>query len=143
MTIRAVGSASTMSPERSSSKIEDSTNADRFAGMFSSAMNTTRQMEKARQKHEGTSELDKTHGTEEGTDKADENKDEKKTRARVRVAHHSSTDEVITSVDALDPQLQDKLARVVSRMREETGKKVTVNETLRTQDRQNMLFAQG
>ena len=143
MTIRAVGSASTMSPERSSSKIEDSTNADRFAGMFSSAMNTTRQMEKARQKHEGTSELDKTHGTEEGTDKADENKDEKKTRARVRVAHHSSTDEVITSVDALDPQLQDKLARVVSRMQEETGKKVTVNETLRTQDRQNMLFAQG
>jgi uncharacterized protein YcbK (DUF882 family) len=143
MTIRGVGSASAMTTERSSSRVEDSTNTDRFAGMFSSAMNTTRQVEKVRTQHDGTSELDKTNGTEEGTDKTDEEKDEKKTRTRVRVAHRPSTTDVVTSVDALDPELQDKLARVTARMQQETGKNVDVNETFRTQDRQNMLFAQG
>ena len=138
-----------MTQERSSSKIEDSTNADRFAGMFSTAMNTTRHAEKTRAKHEGTSDLDKTHGTEEGSASAEDVKDEKaakstkKTRARVRLAPAASTPQVITSVAALDPELQDKLARVMSRMQQETGKTVTVNETFRTQDRQNMLFAQG
>ena len=143
MTIRAVGSASTMTPERSSSKTEDSTNSDRFAGMFSTAMNTSRHVEKAHKKTDGTSELDKTQGTEEGTDKPEEQKDEKKTRKHIHVAKPSSATDVITSVDALDPELQDKLARVVSRMQDETGKAVTVNETFRTQDRQNTLFAQG
>jgi D-alanyl-D-alanine dipeptidase len=143
MTIRAVGSASTSTPERSSSKTEDSTNADRFAGMFSSAVNTSRHAEKAHQKKDGTSELDKTHGTEEGTDNADEAKDHKKTHSRKHAREAAATINVITSVDALDPELQDKLARVMSRMQEETGKTVTVGETLRTQDRQNALFAQG
>jgi uncharacterized protein YcbK (DUF882 family) len=131
--------------ERSSSKIEDSTNSDRFAGMFSTAMHTTRHAEKAHKKDEGTSELDKTHGSEKGTDKAEEEKDEKKSvkLKRVRIAQPASTNEVVKSVAALDPELQDKLARVVSRMQEETGKTVSVNETFRTQDRQNMLFAQG
>lgn len=143
MTIRAVGSASTMTPERSSSKTEDSTNSDRFAGMFSTAMNTSRHVEKAHKKTDGTSELDKTHGTEEGTEKPTEQKDEKKVRKHIRAAQPSSATDAITTVDALDPELQDKLARVVSRMQDETGKTVTVNETFRTQDRQNMLFAQG
>lgn len=145
MTIRAVGSASTPSAERSSSRIDDTTNADRFAGMFSTAMNTSRHLEKARTKHEGTSELDraehKTRSKDEGTDAAEE-KDTRKTKARVRI-HRSSTDAVITSLAALDPELQDKLARVMARMQQETGKTVTVNETFRTQDRQNMLYAQG
>jgi uncharacterized protein YcbK (DUF882 family) len=145
MTIRAVGSASTPSAERSSSRVDDTTNADRFAGMFSTAVNGSRHMEKARPKHDGTSELDKTEGKRESkaesTDAAEE-KEEKKTKARVRI-HRSSTDGVITSVAALDPELQDKLARVMTRMQEETGKTVTVNETFRTQDRQNVLYAQG
>ncbi|HEY4132889.1 MAG TPA: hypothetical protein VGM50_19905 [Gemmatimonadaceae bacterium] len=143
MTIRGVGSSPAMMAERSSTKIEDSTSADAFAGMFTSAVNTTRPIEKARVQHDGTSELDKTDGTEEGTDRTEEEKDEKKTRTRVRVAHHSSANDVVTSTDALDPELQDKLARVMSRMQDETGKKVTVNETFRSQDRQNQLFAQG
>src|ERR1700755_1416679 len=116
MTIRAVGSASTMTPDRSSSKTEDSTNSDRFAGMFSSAVNTTRQVDKAQKKTDGSSELDKTHGTEEGTEKAEGTEDEKKPRKHVRAASTSSTTAVITSVDALDPELQDKLARVMTRM---------------------------
>jgi hypothetical protein len=145
MTIRAVGSASTLSAERSSSRIDDTTNADRFAGMFSTAVNSSRHMEKARPKHEGTSELDKTESKTEskasGTDAAEE-KEEKKTKARVRI-HRSSTNGVIASVAALDPELQNKLARVMERMQQETGKTVTVNETFRTQDRQNALYAQG
>lgn len=145
MTIRAVGTASTMSSERSSSRIADTTNADRFAGMFTSAMHSSRPLEKARTKHEGVSELDKTEGRKDGTNAAEEKdeKEEKNTRTRARSIHRSSTNDVITTVDALDPDLQQKLARVMARMQEETGKTVTVNETFRTQDRQNALFAQG
>lgn len=142
MTIRGVGSASVMSAERSSTRVEDSTNADRFAGMFSSAMNTTRQIEKAHKKPEGTSELDKTEGKEEGTDSAEEQKETKRSKARVHT-HRTPASTVITSTETLDPELQDKLARVMSRMQNETGKTVTVNETFRTQDRQNALYAQG
>jgi uncharacterized protein YcbK (DUF882 family) len=50
---------------------------------------------------------------------------------------------VNTSVAALNPALQEKLSRVISRMREETGHDVQVTETYRSQGRQNALYAQG
>jgi len=50
---------------------------------------------------------------------------------------------VVRSVAALDPELQAKLARVMDRMESETGHTVTVEETYRTQARQNALYAQG
>jgi hypothetical protein len=46
-------------------------------------------------------------------------------------------------VAALDPELQAKLARVMDRMESETGHTITVEETYRTQARQNALYAQG
>jgi uncharacterized protein YcbK (DUF882 family) len=50
---------------------------------------------------------------------------------------------VDSSSAALNPALQEKLARVISRMREETGHDVQVTETYRSQARQNALYAQG
>src|SRR5581483_89734 len=50
---------------------------------------------------------------------------------------------VVQSVGALDPELQTKLARVMQRMRDETGHDVKVAETYRSQTRQDALFAQG
>ena len=48
------------------------------------------------------------------------------------------------ATSALDPELQEKLARVMARMREETGHDVKVTETYRSQERQDAaLFAQG
>ncbi|MGV3710115.1 MAG: hypothetical protein ACO1Q7_14865 [Gemmatimonas sp.] len=44
---------------------------------------------------------------------------------------------------ALDPELQSRLARVIDRMRSEYGHDVTVVETARSQERQDMLYAQG
>jgi uncharacterized protein YcbK (DUF882 family) len=58
-------------------------------------------------------------------------------------AHTNEPVTVVTSLAALDPQLQAKLSRVVDRVREETGHDVTVAETFRAQSRQNRLFAQG
>jgi len=50
---------------------------------------------------------------------------------------------VNSSIATLNPALQEKLARVISRMRDETGHDVQVTETYRSQSRQNALYAQG
>jgi uncharacterized protein YcbK (DUF882 family) len=50
---------------------------------------------------------------------------------------------VNSSIAALNPALQQKLARVMERMRDETGHDVQVAETYRSQSRQNSLYAQG
>ena len=44
---------------------------------------------------------------------------------------------------ALDPELQSRLARVIDRMKNEFGHDVTVVETARSQERQDMLYEQG
>jgi hypothetical protein len=43
----------------------------------------------------------------------------------------------------LDPAFRDRLARVIDRMQQEYGHDVTVVETVRSQSRQDALFAQG
>ena len=49
----------------------------------------------------------------------------------------------ITDTDALDPEFKARLDRVISRMKSEAGLDVTLVETVRSQDRQDALFAQG
>lgn len=49
----------------------------------------------------------------------------------------------LRDVAALDPELRTKLARVAQRMRDEFGHDVEVVETVRSQARQEALFAQG
>lgn len=64
--------------------------------------------------------------------------------ARARSAE-SSTDAGLPQTDLakLDPEFRDRLQRVIDRMRQEFGHAVTVVETVRSQARQNALFAQG
>jgi uncharacterized protein YcbK (DUF882 family) len=58
-------------------------------------------------------------------------------------AAHVNPNAITTSIAALNPVLQEKLERVISRMREETGHDVQITETYRSQTRQNTLYAQG
>jgi uncharacterized protein YcbK (DUF882 family) len=55
----------------------------------------------------------------------------------------SNANAIDSSVAALNPALQEKLSRVISRMRDETGHTVQVTETYRSQSRQDALYAQG
>jgi hypothetical protein len=52
-------------------------------------------------------------------------------------------DGVVSAFSALDPDMQARLARVMSRMKQETGRGISIVETYRSQDRQDALFAQG
>lgn len=49
----------------------------------------------------------------------------------------------VADTDALSPELQQKLGRVIERMRNEYGHDVRVVETVRSQERQDYLFEQG
>jgi hypothetical protein len=49
----------------------------------------------------------------------------------------------VKDVSALDPELQARLARVTERMKAEFGHDVTVVETARSQERQDVLYEQG
>ncbi len=49
----------------------------------------------------------------------------------------------LRSVDTIDPELRMRMERVIERMKSEYGHDVTIVETVRSQDRQDWLFAQG
>jgi len=55
----------------------------------------------------------------------------------------SSNSGIARSLALVSPELQARVSRVMERMKEETGQDVVVTETLRSQARQNALFAQG
>lgn len=118
----------------------DDERANDFAAMLSGAVKSAPHKYAPKRLKEATSELDKPD------DPADDNKKKIK-RNRPRAAETTSaagsTDNVVQSTGALDPELQAKLARIAARMREETGHNVTVTETYRSQERQDALFAQG
>jgi hypothetical protein len=50
---------------------------------------------------------------------------------------------VVRDLQTLDPALRAKIERITERMRDEYGQTVTVNETWRSQSRQDRLFEQG
>jgi uncharacterized protein YcbK (DUF882 family) len=119
---------------------------DEFAGLLAGAVNARpKAPEPPKAPKDGTSELDRHDDSETDETKAK--------RARSATSNDSASatkatpddpsQTVIQSVAALDPQLQAKLARVMSRMRDETGHDVQVAETFRSQARQDALFAQG
>jgi uncharacterized protein YcbK (DUF882 family) len=97
---------------------------------------------------DGTSELDKPDAEDDTKDAKDAGDSNGTTPTDDAAANSASSSAaaangVVRSVGALDPALQAKLARVIARVREETGHDVTVAETVRSQSRQNTLFAQG
>jgi hypothetical protein len=58
-----------------------------------------------------------------------------------RAAHDASV--AVRDLEALHPELKIRVERVVTRMREEYGHRVEVVETIRSQERQDALYAQG
>ncbi len=66
--------------------------------------------------------------------------------AALATANAASAADVTTPIrttDALAPELRARLERVISRMKNEYGNDVTVVETARSQERQDLLFEQG
>ena len=119
---------------------------DEFAGLLAGAVNAQpKAPESPKTPKDGTSELDRQDESETA--------EAKPKRAHRAVSNHDAaaangkTDDpsqtVIQSVAALDPELQSKLARVMARLHDETGHDAQVGETLRTQARQDVLYAQG
>jgi uncharacterized protein YcbK (DUF882 family) len=140
--ISAVGHTPHVMHAGSGASVADATGADleSFAGVLAGLMAPQPKTEvKVLAQADGTSELDqpKTDDTETGS--VGDSKD----AAFKLPASTSSTNDIVRSLAALDPQLQSKLARVASRMREETGHDVTISETYRSQARQDALYAQG
>ena len=115
---------------------------DEFAGMLAGAVNTPRQAPAPEKPRDGTSELDRPEDDEHAEASATKTKRTHAADSAAKTADPSAT-AVVQSVSALDPELQAKLARVMTRVRDETGHDVQVAETLRSQARQDALFAQG
>jgi len=117
---------------------------DEFAGMLAGAVNTPRQAPAPEKPRDGTSELDRPDHEEHEETGATKTK---RTRAHAADSAATTADAsattVVQSVSALDPELQAKLARVMTRVRDETGHDAQVAETYRSQTRQDALFAQG
>ncbi len=129
---------------------------DEFAGMLAGAVNAQpKAPEPSKAPKDGTSELDRQDETETDETKPKRARSAAKsgdsanaTNANAAIANAATAKSgdpqmVIQSVAALDPELQAKLARVMSRVRDETGHDVQVAETVRSQARQDALFAQG
>lgn len=147
MTIAAVAVASYSYDDASSTRRADDTErAASFSGVLQSAMSATQTKQPdAPDRKDGTSELDQNDAKSEEPNEAGSAGENKK---HVRHASHhranpTPANGVVTSTDALDPQLQSALTRVLDRVRQETGHDATVSETYRTQSRQNALYAQG
>jgi len=85
-------------------------------------------------------------GTEEGLLLAANHAANHAANAALSAALAASANDVtkpITDVAALDPELRGRLGRVIERMKTEYGHDVTVVETARSQERQDVLYAQG
>jgi uncharacterized protein YcbK (DUF882 family) len=139
--LSAIGAATAPSTERTTTiRADDSTNADAFAGIPSSAVHAHKAEHKAvPKKAEGTSELERDDQANDDADTGNIGS----TSASLKSAKEPGPNDIVRSISALDPELQAKLARIAARVQNETGHTVTVTETYRTQERQNALYAQG
>jgi len=144
-------------------RLDEETGQVSFASLFAGAAQALAQqpIRVVVVKPEGTSELDASPDADKAnevddtgdtsdvsdTDRADDaRKVDAGDNARPAAAPRDpvpSGSGVERSIAALDPALQEKLGRVMARMRDETGHDVAVGETYRSQSRQNVLFAQG
>jgi uncharacterized protein YcbK (DUF882 family) len=150
------GFAPVAAPEHSESRethASDDASSESFAGILAGAMHAHAPVPKKELKErDGTSDLDKTKESDssdsaakgdatDGLDSTSTSADASTTPAKP--IDVSDASDVVRSVAALDPALQAKLARVMSRVSDETGLDVKVAETYRSQTRQDALFAQG
>lgn len=140
MSLSAIGSSTGVATaERSSaSRADDTRDAESFAGLFATAMHAPKHESRAPKRAEGTSELD-----QDDSEHDDDTGNVGESAPGLESKKAASMNDVVRSIGALDPGLQAKLARVISRVEQETGHDVSVTETFRSQARQNALFAQG
>lgn len=142
--IQSVGARAITAPDTPSTRgAHDDDAPASFAGILAGVM-TAAQQPQAAKKPDGTSELDAKgdHDAPEGTASDDKSTGDAKTATTTPTTTSSAAD-VVRSIAALDPQLQAKLARLMQRVRDETGHDVQVVETYRSQARQNVLYEQG
>lgn len=106
---------------------------------------------------EGTSDLDGSSNADGQTDGAKGPGETTSRDSRMKAAKNAKDANSATAAGAdaaanggiarslalVAPELQARVSRVMERMKEETGQDVVVTETLRSQARQNALFAQG
>ena len=113
-----------------------------FASLLAGAMEHRAPELVAHTAPHSTSELDAPDDSDDSSSEVSGSSRDERTRS-------SSADEAAAAARlggaaaGLDPSFRTKLARVAERMKNEYGKSVTVNEGVRSQDRQNALFAQG
>jgi uncharacterized protein YcbK (DUF882 family) len=130
------------------SRSDDDEAKSSFASALAGAAHAQTRPTHAPPKNEGTSELDAPEDTSDETGDAGDTKDARDATdagaSKAAIAHGDpASSDIDRSVAALDPALQERLARVMARMREETGHDVQIGETYRSQSRQNELFARG
>ncbi|CAN5238846.1 hypothetical protein BH09GEM1_BH09GEM1_12250 [soil metagenome] len=138
MSLAAVSRASCSAVELGSagenSPLQGDASATPFAAMLAGAMDARPTVARVSVKNEVTSELDADSSNE-------------LSGAEIDHTISSTMEEIATrlggAVTALDPALLLKLTRVVQRMRDEYGRTVTVAEGVRSQTRQDKLYAQG
>ena len=137
-------------------RLDEETGQVSFASLFAGAAQALAQQPvRLVEKPEGTSELDASsdaQNAEDADDKGDVRETDKpddthkadaNDKTPVLLPRDPAPSGIDRSIVALDPALQERLGRVMARMREETGHEVQVGETYRTQSRQNSLYAQG
>ena len=150
------GLAPVAAPETPSSRdvgSPDDAAVESFAGLLAGAMQAHAPVAKpAAKQNDGTSELDKGNDSDapdssastDGTTTADGAMPAAGAAAlSAKPIDMAGVTDAVRSLAALDPALQAKLSRVMSRVEKETGLDVKVAETYRSQSRQNALFAQG
>jgi hypothetical protein len=124
----------------------DDQEKDRFAGLLAHAHAHAKHVHKAH-KPKGTSELDGANASKDDKETTGASDDatnaDGATATADAAAAAPAAGTVVRAVGALTPELQAKLARVMDRMQAETGHSVTIEETYRTQSRQDALYAQG
>jgi uncharacterized protein YcbK (DUF882 family) len=162
--IKATNATIIAAPEHSSvreARHDDERAPERFAAVMAGAMHTHAPKHAHVKPKDGTSELDapeqpadkdatgatttdsKEAAASDATAKTDAADKTAATDKLAKTDATASANDVVRSLAALDPALQAKLARVMARMREETGQDVKVTETYRSQERQDTLYAQG
>ncbi|MDB4917285.1 MAG: peptidase and DD-carboxypeptidase VanY/endolysin [Gemmatimonadetes bacterium] len=117
--------------------------SSRFAAMLANAIEPQKTEYRAPAEKDRSSDLESSDDSEEArSEKASASHTEKNSTDATSAANAAAA-ALGRPAAGLDTTLRAKLARVIERMRDEEGKTVTVAEGVRSQTRQNALYAQG
>ena len=123
--------------------LRNDASATPFASMLAGAMEHRAPELVSHAAPHSTSELDAPDESDDSSTEVSGSSRDDGTRRSSAADDAAAAARLGAAAAGLDPSFRAKLARVAERMKNETGKTVTVNEGVRSQDRQNALFAQG